>query len=124
MLALATAVDLLDALRLLEGRRRALGQQLSPGAVVLRQVAEGTIRVSEGHAVEAGAPEGDDDPVGPYLYNLDEVALRLRLSQRSVKRLIASGGLRAVKVGGATRIRPDDFSVFLETLEPAEPAAS
>lgn len=48
------------------------------------------------------------------LWNVRDVAARLRLSTRSIYKLAASGRLpRPVKVGGATRWRESDLAAFL-----------
>jgi excisionase family DNA binding protein len=45
-----------------------------------------------------------------------EAAGVLRCSTRQVERLIASGSLHAVKVGGSTRIRTEDLTTFVADL--------
>lgn len=42
-----------------------------------------------------------------------DVASFLQLSVRSVERLIKTGDLRAVRIGGARRILRDDLNAFL-----------
>ena len=46
-------------------------------------------------------------------YSIAEVAKHLKISQKSVRRYIASGELRAIKVGGAYRIPIDALEAFL-----------
>lgn len=123
MLDEATAVDVIEALRLLEGRRIAVGGRLSDGALILRRLAFVTAGDMAGHGLGTRRSALDDGFVGAYVYELEEVAARLRLSTRSVKRLIASGALVAVKVGGATRVRPCDLEDYVAGL-PAERTAS
>jgi len=43
-----------------------------------------------------------------------EVARRLGVSRRTVRRWIKSGVLPAYRVGGVYRIAPDEFASFLE----------
>lgn len=43
-------------------------------------------------------------PVGPKFHSIKTIAIRLDLSPRSVQRLISSGALQAVKVGGSVRV--------------------
>lgn len=43
----------------------------------------------------------------------DEVAARLTVSIITVRRLIKAGDLKAIKVGKALRIRPDDLDDYL-----------
>lgn len=47
------------------------------------------------------------------LLTIGQVASRLRVSDRTIYRLIASGELRIVKVRGATRIHPAQVSAYL-----------
>jgi excisionase family DNA binding protein len=55
------------------------------------------------------------------VYALPEVARRLDLKVGTVRKLIYTGQLRAVKVGGAVRIRREDYEAFLEGLPPRPP---
>ena len=55
----------------------------------------------------------------PELLTLAETGDHLRLSLSSVKRLVADGRLPVVRVGRATRVRPQDLRVFIDGL--AEP---
>lgn len=47
------------------------------------------------------------------LLTLPEVAARLRVSQKSVRRLIASGDIPVQLVGGAYRFRETDIDAYL-----------
>jgi excisionase family DNA binding protein len=49
------------------------------------------------------------------LLTVAEVAELLRLSVRSVRRLIAEKQLRVVRVGRSVRVRPEDLKSFLDT---------
>ena len=51
--------------------------------------------------------------VDEFLTNA-EVAERLKLSERTVRRWIESGDLKAHKIGGCVRISYRDFANFLE----------
>lgn len=57
-----------------------------------------------------GAERVDD---GPVLYDIAEVADRLRLNARSVERLIATGELPSLSIGRARRVRPSDLVEFI-----------
>lgn len=46
---------------------------------------------------------------------LDEVAERLKLTRRFIEKLIVSGELRAIKIGGATRVLASDLKNFLDS---------
>ena len=51
-------------------------------------------------------------PMHPLL-TVPEVAELLRLSPRSIRRLIADGRLRVVRLGHAIRIRPQDVEALV-----------
>ena len=66
-------------------------------------------------------PTYQDDPV---LLTAGRTARRLDTSERHVRRLVASGRLPAVKLGGKVRIRPDDLETYVNDLpERARPTA-
>jgi excisionase family DNA binding protein len=67
--------------------------------------------------VAGGLADGDDlgGLKGARLLTPDQVARRLGLSSRSVRRLVGSGELPSVKIGGARRVDPVDVSEFIET---------
>lgn len=52
----------------------------------------------------------------PLALRVERTAEMLDLSPSSVKRLIRTGDLPAVKVGGATRVRVSDLQAFVEHL--------
>lgn len=116
-----TALDVLEALRLYEGRLRGAGRALTSGALDLRAVAERSL------AVRNGQPAASDD-AGPehglvlVLFDLQDVADRLKASESTVRRYVASGQLKAVKVGRLTRFRPVDLEEFIATLDIKETA--
>jgi excisionase family DNA binding protein len=47
-----------------------------------------------------------------------DVARRLNVSKRSIERLVASGVLPVVDVGGSRRIRVEDLEVYVASLAP------
>lgn len=51
--------------------------------------------------------------ISDSFYSIVEVAKHLKLSQKSVRRHIASGDLRAIKVGGAYRIPAEALEAFI-----------
>ena len=112
----ATARDVLDALRLLEGRLMTSGRRLSVGAVELRTVAEASLRsltVGLSSQDAAGAHDGDVDP---YLLTLDEVKQRLHVGLTTVKEAINRGELRAVHLGRAVRVHSEDLAAYMDQL--------
>lgn len=56
---------------------------------------------------------GDDDL---KLLTKAQVAKRLHVSVRSVERLVSSGELQALKVGGSTRFDPRDVVAYVDGL--------
>ena len=73
-----------------------------------------------GQAFAFGEGMGDLGLVDALLLTDRDAAALLRLSARTVRGLIASGRLRAVKIGGATRIRRSDLDAFISG-QPATP---
>ena len=52
-------------------------------------------------------------PPVPYLYTMDEVALRLRVTRRTLQTYIAKGKIRAIKLSGAIRIPASELDRIL-----------
>lgn len=50
--------------------------------------------------------------------NYDEAARRLGVSRRTVQRLVASGELPTVELGGACRVRTADLVAYVDGLAP------
>lgn len=61
----------------------------------------------------ADALEGRE---APELLTLEEVRERLKVSEWTVRRLVAKGSLRAVHIGRLLRFRPADLRAFIEGL--------
>ncbi len=51
------------------------------------------------------------------LYTLEEVASILRVSIQTVRRMISSGELQAIKVKGQWRIRKDVLEAYIEAQQ-------
>jgi excisionase family DNA binding protein len=49
----------------------------------------------------------------PRFYSVDDVAEQLRLSSKSIRRLIESGQLHAHRFGRQLRMSEDDLAVFI-----------
>jgi excisionase family DNA binding protein len=62
--------------------------------------------------------EGYESPRTERLLRPREAAELLNVSPRTLDRLIASGELRAVRVGGSRRIRPTDVRDLVERGSP------
>jgi len=69
-----------------------------------------------------GSTESWPDAPMPVLLDLDDVAVRLGVSRRSVQRLVADGSLPTVTLGSARRVHVDDLSDFLDSLRSTRPA--
>lgn len=53
---------------------------------------------------------------GPVLFDLDEVAHRLRVHRRTVERAVRDGHLRSVRIGRRRRIAPVDLDAYIAAL--------
>ena len=58
-------------------------------------------------------------PAPVLLRTLDETAEALRLSRKTVERLVAAGRLATVSIGSARRVRQRDLDAFVADLEVA-----
>jgi excisionase family DNA binding protein len=111
----ATARDVLDALRLLEGRLIGQGRRLSPGALELREVAEGSQEAWRGGLSPEVVGMADDEAV-PHLLTFDEVASRLHVGLTKVKEEARAGALPTVRIGRAVRVHSDDLAEYMDRL--------
>ena len=111
-----TAHQLLAALRLFEGRVRSEGRALSAGLLELRTCAERSVAASSGQPSADDPDTGDGDDMHRLL-DASEVALRLHVSERQVRRLRTEGQLPALRIGGrAVRYRPADVEALVDRL--------
>jgi excisionase family DNA binding protein len=53
-------------------------------------------------------------PLTPSLLRVRDVAERLSVSEPTVRRLVSSGELRRVRLGGSVRFRPQDVEALIE----------
>jgi excisionase family DNA binding protein len=99
-----------------EARRcRQDGTKLSPG---LLEVLEMTRTANTGPprpAVDLGHHPGDAGPVTPLAVDYEDAARMVGVSARQVRRLVASGALPVVHIGGpgSPRIRVKDLHTYL-----------
>lgn len=108
--------DVLEALRLLEGRLQGSGRRLSPCTLELRSFAERSLAIWSDQCLAEEAVGVNDDEMTLCLMTFEEAADRLRVAEVTVRRLVASGQLPAVSLGRARRIRPSDLQAFIESL--------
>lgn len=64
-------------------------------------------------AVREAVAESDDLGTARRLYTIDEIAELLRVSHSTVRRLIDSGHLKSVRIGGQIRIRQRDLDDYV-----------
>ena len=53
-------------------------------------------------------------PLDQEFYTREELAHLLKLTTRTIDRLVGAGGLTAYKIGGSTRFRREDIERYLE----------
>lgn len=112
--------------RVIEAYRRRLrtdGMALPEG---LRQLLELTAPASSGQdRTEMGTTSnGLQDAPMAQLFTLDEVADRLKVGERTVRRYTSTGRLATVKLGAAVRVHSDDLVAFMDSLRSTERTAS
>lgn len=113
----ATSVALLEALRIYEGRLQGAGQRLPGGLVHLREVAQRSLVDRTGQPPEHPVSMPDDEVV-LQLLTRREVADSLHVSERTVRRMEATGDLSPVKVGGrAVRFHSEELRRYLDSLK-------
>lgn len=112
----ATAKDVLDALRLLEGRLSLSGRRLSAGALEIRTAAERSLRSLTVGPPPPGAMPAETEDVDPHLLTLEDCKHRLNVGLTTVKAAISNGQLRAVHLGRAVRVHSDDLAEFMDRL--------
>jgi excisionase family DNA binding protein len=61
-----------------------------------------------------GIPNLNDDRL---VLTYEDAGRRLSVSERTVKRLVASGELPAVKIGGSSRVTVDDLDAYVQSLD-------
>ena len=74
---------------------------------------------------EPGAAMNDPAPQAPALaLTIREAAAALRLSERTIFRIIRRGELPFVKIGTSLRIMPDDLVAFVQKHRAAPPGVT
>ena len=69
-------------------------------------------------------PSEPERPAGELfdrLLTLKEVGFILGLSERSVRRIVQAGDLRAIRIGGSPRVRSADLRAYLDGAPPYYP---
>jgi excisionase family DNA binding protein len=60
-------------------------------------------------------------PPEPMAYNVRETAELVRVSERTIRRAIASGRLRAVRIGRAVRVPRESLATLLRCADESKP---
>jgi excisionase family DNA binding protein len=114
----ATGRDLIDALRLLEGRLSGTPRRLSEGAREVQAAALRSVRVRNDQVLPWQADQTESDTV-TRLLTYQEAAGRLGVSESTVKRLVHQGDIQTVRVLRARRIHSDEIDEFMTRLRTA-----
>lgn len=112
----ATALDVLEAFRLLDGRRRIGGRRLADGVAELLQVAERSLRSPTVGPPPHATNGQEDDGVDPHLLTLDDVKARTQFGLTKIKSEIRAGRLHVVHAGRLVRVHSEDLTSYLERL--------
>lgn len=122
-LDVTTAAHLVHAIDRWQAECRRDAVRVPPGLLQLR----GLIQVTAGHNGSTSPPPGDlphTSAVTPLLLSFDHAADVLEVSHSTVKRLVRTGQLPAVKVGGSPRIRKADLDAYVAGLTPVVASSS
>lgn len=125
-----TAEQVVDALRLLEGRLQGSGRRLTLGAIDLREMALRSLRGQERPgAARSGQPsakpcERTQDQHVEQLLTLDEAAGLLAVSVRTLRRMVDAGQIPSVRIGRARRFRAADLEAATTTTPTHEAATA
>lgn len=114
----ALAGHLATAIRVHREWAARTGLQMPAGLLELESfLASRAMRGQRGTPVDDLWEVRDGGHVSPRLLTYDETARTLSCSERTVKRLVASGELHAVRLGeGAVRIRVIDVDTYVADL--------
>ena len=89
-------------------------------ALPLRELERAAERPLGDEVLSRPTQSDGDDPSAPRtptlekLLRLEQVIEFLGVSERTVRRAVADGRLKAIKLGGALRFRPSDVSGFIQ----------
>ena len=109
------AMELVEALRIYEGRLQGTGRRLSPGIREIVLLAERSARVRTDQPSTPVGTLADNECVNRLL-TFRDVADTLACSDSTVKRLVTSGELASVHVGRSVRVRPADLQQYINDL--------
>lgn len=110
-------LDAAHLARAIENYERTCRQNGARLPVALRELHD-VLTVSGGQerpTLETGPVVSDSDAMS-LLHDYDQAARLLGLSERTVRRLVSEGDLRAVEVGRLRRIHRDDLLEYADSL--------
>ncbi len=108
---------LIGACVMWQRQRRADGLPHDPELSDFVTALAGARRGLAGTSLDGGkSPSKSGDMTDACLMTYRETAARLSVSERQVKRLIASGLLRRVRIGAAARVHVDELVEYMTTL--------
>jgi excisionase family DNA binding protein len=113
--------DLHRAVALLSRRCREDGRSLPPGLAAIAAMTEKDNTGPARPSVDHGHHPGDAGPMTPLAVDYEDAARMVGVSSRQVRRLVASGALPVVRIGGAgsPRIRVEDLRRYLDDQVPS-----
>lgn len=108
-------------LDLLARRCREDGRSLPPGLVALAEMTAADRPGPRRPEVDDGPGVGEGGPVTPLAVDYEDAARMVGVSSRQVRRLVSSGAIPVVHVGGAgsPRIRVEDLRRYLDDQVPS-----
>lgn len=107
---------LIGACVMWQRQRRADGLPYDPELSDFVTALAGARRGQAGTPLDGDLPPGEGAVMPVQLLTYSETAARLSVSERQVKRLIASGLLRRVRIGTAARVHTDELTDYMTTL--------
>ena len=107
---------LIGACVMWQRQRRADGLPHDPELSDFVTALAGARRGLAGTSLDASSPPGEGEIMPVRLLTYSEAAARLSVSERQVKRLIASGLLRRVHIGTAARVHVDELVEYMTAL--------
>jgi excisionase family DNA binding protein len=117
-------VDLHRAVALLSRRCREDGRALPPGLSAMAEMTRPDNTGPPRPSVDLGHHPGEAGPMTPLVVNYEDAARMVGVSSRQVRRLVSSGAIPVVHIGGAgsPRIRVEDLEAYL--ADQVTPASS
>ncbi len=119
-----TALHLRRALELYARRLKSDGCVLPPALVKLLGALNDASRRQQPTNLADDDGTQEDQVMASALLTYEEAAQRLRCSERTVDRLVASGELKNVAIGRRRLIHSADLAEYVDSLRAAKPGAA